>query len=172
MAKIYLSPSSQTANLWTDGTSEAERMQEFSDLIKPLLEDEGHTVYGSDNTKFGSDNSENRNSRIKEANDNKVDIYVSLHSNAGGGKGPRVYYYSSSTKGKTLATAINSTLTKLYGNTSQKIVTGNYDELTLTKAPAVIIEIAFHDNTSDVKWMKKNQSAIAEAISKGVCNYF
>ena len=171
MAKIYLSPSSQTNNKWTDGTTEAQRAQEFSNLIKIALQQAGHQVYGSDNTKFGSDNNANRRARINEANNIGVDAYVAIHSNAGaGGKGPEVLYKNGSSKGNQLASAIESRLKKLYGS-SRGIKTNETEETSKSKAPSSLVEIAFHDKDSDVKWMKNNKNAIADAIASAICSY-
>lgn len=163
MSNIYLSPSSQTANIWTDGTTEAARMQEFSDLVKKGLVAKGHTVYGSDN-------SLTLDERIAKSNSLSINAHVAIHSNAGGGKGPEVYYYSGSTNGKSLASNIESKLKALYGS-SRGIKTDSLKETKDTKAVAALIEIAFHDNSSDVKWMKDNKQKIADAIVSGICNY-
>lgn len=163
MAKVYLSPSSQTANLWTDGTTEAERMQEFSNLVKKGLEAKGHTVYGNDNSLTLSE-------RIKKSNALSIDAHVALHSNAGGGKGPEVYYYASSTKGKSLASNIESKLKDLYGS-SRGIKSDSLTETKDTTAVAALVEIAFHDNSTDVTWMKNNKQKIADAIVSGIVAY-
>lgn len=163
MSNIYLSPSSQTANKWTDGTTEAERMQAFSDLVKKGLKAKGHTVYGSDN-------SLSLDERIAASNKLSINAHVALHSNAGGGKGPEVYYYEGSTKGKSLASNIESKLKSLYGS-SRGLKTGALKETKETNAVAALIEIAFHDNSSDVTWMKDNKQKIADAIVSGICNY-
>lgn len=163
MSKIYLSPSSQTANIWTDGTTEAARMQEFSNLVKSGLEAKGHTVYGNDN-------SLTLDERIAKSNSLSVNAHVALHSNAGGGKGPEVYYYATSTKGKSLASNIESKLKALYGS-SRGIKTDSLKETKETTAVAALIEIAFHDNETDVAWMKNNKQKIADAIVDGIVAY-
>lgn len=45
-------------------------------------------------------------------------------------------------------------------------------EIINTFAPAVLLEIAFHDNQDDVNWILKNEEEIANAIVKGINNYF
>ncbi len=107
MSKIYLSPSSQTNNKWTDGTTEAARAQEFSNKIKTNLVNAGHTVYGNKNTMTLQE-------RINESNSLSVDAHVAIHTNAGGGNGPLVLYYANSADGKRLAQCIYTELSNLF----------------------------------------------------------
>jgi len=45
-------------------------------------------------------------------------------------------------------------------------------ELNNSRAPAVLVEIAYHDNASDAEWIKNNLQAIAENLSQSVADYF
>ena len=38
-------------------------------------------------------------------------------------------------------------------------------------APAVLVEIAYHDNAEDEAWIKNNITVIAEALTRAVCAY-
>lgn len=162
--KIYISPSSQTANVGV-GTygNEADRMQALSDLVVPKLEDMGYTVYGGDN-------SLSLTSRINASNNYDVDYHVALHSNAGGGTGPQTYYYTSSTTGKSLGAAILKKLKLISGAATGRSNTASSSlvELSTTNAPAVIVEVAFHDNQTDVNWMLSHWDDIAQAIADGI----
>ena len=40
-----------------------------------------------------------------------------------------------------------------------------------TSAPAVLVEIAYHDNAEDEAWIKNNITVIAEALTRAVCAY-
>ncbi len=165
--KIYVSPSSQTANVGvgTYGT-EADRMQALSDLLVPLLEDEGHTVYGGDN-------SLTLNQRIAASNNANVDLHIGLHSNAGGGSGPETWYYTSSTNGKKLAQKILTELKAISGAATGRTIepSTSFIELSQTSAVATIVEVAFHDNQTDVDWMLSHWSDIAQAICDGIGEY-
>ena len=44
-------------------------------------------------------------------------------------------------------------------------------ELKRTKAPAVLIETAFHDNREDARWIRDNLDNIARALAKSVAEY-
>ena len=45
-------------------------------------------------------------------------------------------------------------------------------ELRRTKAPAVLIETAYHDNREDAKWIRDNIDTIARSLAKSVAQYF
>ncbi len=162
--KIYLSPSSQTENTGVGNYgTEADRMQKLSNKVKNKLVELGHTVYGSNN-------SLSLTKRINASNNLNVDCHVALHSNAGGGTGPEVWYHSSSTQGKKLATKIITKIENVDSCPPSRGIkaTTNLVELNDTKAPAALIEVAFHDNKSDVEWMLNNMGKIANAIANGI----
>lgn len=165
--KIYISPSSQTENtgVGSYGT-EAARMQQLSNILVPLLKAQGHTVYGGNNSLSLSQ-------RIAASNSAKVDIHVALHSNAGGGSGPETLHYTTSTNGKRLATQILASLKQVPGAATGRSVkaSSSLAELSQTNAPATIVEVAFHDNATDVAWMLNRWNDIAAAIRKGINNY-
>lgn len=165
--KVYLSPSSQTANVGVGNYgTEADRMQQLSSKVKSKLEAKGHTVYGSDNSLTLSQ-------RIAASNNAGVACHVALHSNAGGGTGPEVWYYTNSNNGKRLANNIIAEITDVSNcppSRGVKASTG-YAELNQTSAPAVIVEVAFHDNANDAAWIIDNMDAIAQAIADGVAAY-
>lgn len=165
--KIYVSPSSQTANVGVGSYgTEADRMQDLSNLLVPLLQASGHTVYGGDNSLTLSQ-------RIAASNNAGVDIHVALHSNAGGGSGPETWYYTGSTDGRRLANEILYNLHLIQGAATGRTVqsTTGYAELSQTTAIATIVEVAFHDNLTDVNWMLSNWNNIAQAIRNGINNY-
>lgn len=165
--KVYLSPSSQTNNVGVGNYgTEAERMQQLSDKVKTKLKAKGHTVYGSDNSLTLSQ-------RITASNNAGVACHVALHSNAGGGTGPEVWYYTSSSNGKRLAQNIIAEIEDVSGcPTSRGIkASTSYAELKQTSAPAVIVEVAFHDNASDVSWIINKMDAIAQAIADGIAAF-
>ena len=50
--------------------------------------------------------------------------------------------------------------------------TSSLYEIIRTNAPAVLLEVAFHDNPEDATWIINNEEQIAEAIVTGINNYF
>lgn len=97
------------------------------------------------------------------ANNEKVDLFISIHLNAGGGQGSEVYTY----KGKKLDQAKKTleNLNKL-GFKNRGIKDGsNLYVIKNTKMNAMLIEVCFVDNKNDSDLYKKvGFSKIAKAI--------
>ncbi len=168
--KVYLSPSSQTANIGYGGYgTEADRMQQLSDKVKDKLADLGHTVYGSDN-------SLDLNERIAASNKEDVDCHVALHSNAssnGTARGAETYYYSTSNNGKRLAQSVLDQIVAVDGCYKSRGIkaTTTLAECRKTSAPATLVEVAFHDNKDDAAWIMEKIDDIAAAIANGINAY-
>ena len=111
--------------------------------------------------------SNNLKEAVELANDEKVDLFVSIHLNAGGGNGCEVYTY----KGKktSQATKVCSNLNKL-GFKNRGIKDGsNLYVIKKTKMNSLLVEVCFVDNKTDTNLYKKlGAKKIAEAIVKGV----
>ena len=45
-------------------------------------------------------------------------------------------------------------------------------EVTRTKAPAVLVEIGYHDNAEDARWITSNLEEIAEKLALSMTEYF
>lgn len=113
---------------------------------------------------------------IKECNLYSPTLAVSIHNNAGKGDGAEVFHHHGGGKGKTLAENIlaeivkvgqNSRGTKIRKNSSGKDYYGFIRE---TSAPAVIVECAFVDNSTDLTILSTEgkRKTMGEAIAKGV----
>ena len=50
--------------------------------------------------------------------------------------------------------------------------TTSLGEVSKTKAPAVLVEFAYHDNPEDAAWIRANISQMAEAVARAVTRYF
>lgn len=166
--KIAVSPSDQYRNLYAYGdTNEGYQMHRVAEkLVDHLVRCGVEVVYLPSG--YLSD-------RVNKANAEKVDGYIALHSNAfdGSVKGIRVHCYPSSKSrqfGKCIMAALD---TVYYGSTRSKIVeTDSFYELKYPFAPAILPEIGFHDNVDDAKWIVNHVDQIAEALAKGICDYF
>ncbi|OPJ65087.1 N-acetylmuramoyl-L-alanine amidase [Clostridium oryzae] len=102
--------------------------------------------------------------RVDIANKNKVDYFVSIHFNCGGGQGSEVFYYSSA--GKRLAKNVVNQLAALgYRNRGVRCDKQHY-VLKHTKAKAILIECAFVDSESDMA--RYNADRMAQAIVNGL----
>ncbi len=104
-----------------------------------------------------------------DANAFKADIFISIHCNAGGGKGAETYY--STAAGKELASAIQNQLIRSLPLVDRGIKTGNLYVLKHTQMPAVLVETAFIDNTWDAMLLKEKEDEFARAIARGVTDY-
>lgn len=170
---VFLSPSLQEWNIGVDnyGTEE-QRMNEIADVVERELKNKGYIVYR---------NRPEQTLRqvVDESNMLNPDIHVSIHSNAaatkGTGMGPEIYTNRPDTSGDELANFIYSEIESIYPNPESGrgvIYTDSLYEIKNTLAPAVLIEVAFHDNEEDAKWIIDNIENIGVAIAKGINNYF
>lgn len=104
--------------------------------------------------------------RVKAANAQKLDLFVSLHFNIADGKsnGSEVYTYG----GKKLPAAVRvlNNLNKL-GFKNRGIFDGSkLYVLKRTKAPAMLVEIAYIDSPTDMAIYKPD--AVARALAEGI----
>ena len=103
------------------------------------------------------------------SNEMNADYYLALHSNAGGNGnawGPIAFYHTS---GKVLAERLAKELLAT-GQKSNRAsnVTRNTTlfELRCPVAPAVLLEVDFHDSPEGVAFITQRRSEIAEAIAR------
>lgn len=113
---------------------------------------------------------------VNECNRFKPDLAVDIHNNAGGGDGAEVFYHHLGGKGKTLAENVLTEIVKT-GQNSRGIKTrvnssgkDYYAFIRETSAPAVIVECAFMDNSTDIQIIDthKEQVAMGTAIARGI----
>ncbi|MCX7904236.1 MAG: N-acetylmuramoyl-L-alanine amidase [Caloramator sp.] len=104
-------------------------------------------------------------------NRNTYDYFISFHRNAfkpEAAKGVETYtYLNPGTKSKSLAQRIQTALIAL-GFTDRGVKEANYHVLRETKAPAVLIEIGFIDNSGDNALFDSKRNEIIKAIAKAV----
>jgi N-acetylmuramoyl-L-alanine amidase len=76
--------------------------------------------------------------------------------------------------GKKAAEAIADNLKAIYPRPDFVTTFSNQtlNELKDVKAPAVLVEVGYHNNTSDAYWIRDNIDAIARFIDLGVSQYF
>ena len=172
MPTIYLSPSLQPFNKYLTTGDEQYWMNLIADDMVPLLEQNGITVKrNTPGTTLGQ--------AIRESNAGNYDLHLALHSNAGpvnlAGKlrGPDVYYYPYSSAGTRAAEIIADNLRKIYPDPDlvSTVATTKLAEITKTSAPAVLVEIAYHDNPQDEAWIRNNIPLIAQNLAMSVCEY-
>jgi N-acetylmuramoyl-L-alanine amidase len=105
-----------------------------------------------------------RSERIKRANDiyrsNKKCIYLSIHANAGGGRGWEVYTSFGETKSDRIASVIFDQVKKEFGQITMRCDYSDgdpdkekpqFDVLVYTHMPAILTENFFMDNIQECK---------------------
>lgn len=172
MPSIYLSPSLQPYNKYVTEGDEQYWMNQIADDMVPILEENGISVTrNTPGMTLGQ--------AIRQSNAGDYDLHLALHSNAappnlaGKLRGPDVYYYPYSTRGKRAAEIIADNLKSIYPDPElvNTVATTKLAEVTKTNAPAVLVEIAYHDNPQDEAWIRENVAAIAQNLSMSVCEF-
>jgi len=163
--KIYLSPSNQNDNPYWGGGTERQWMNAICDVTQRELS-KTQTVIRAGLT-------DTLASRATQANNNKADLYLAIHSNGANGtaRGTEVFYAAGSTNGQRFAQAINKRIMEIYPGPNRGLKTTSLYETKTPNAPACLVEIAFHDNPTDAQWIKNNIEAIGVALAKAVNDY-
>ena len=173
MPIIYLSPSTQEGNLYITGGTEEQYMNLVADAMEPILRSSGIQFQRNTPEMTAA-------SSIRQANAGNFDFYLALHSNAapdalsGQLRGTDVYYAPNSIWGQRMANIIVSNFKVIYPlpNRVRALSTTSIGEVVKTRAPAVLVEIAYHDNVNDAKWITGNIQAIARSLVLSLCEYF
>lgn len=173
MPNVFLSPSTQDYNLYVTGNNEEYYMNLVVDAMEPYLTASGITFDRNDPqlTVGGS---------VRLSNAGNYDVHLALHSNAapasltGRIQGTDVYYYRGSAAGEALAQLIAANMRTIYPYPDLVGTTPTTDlyELRSTRAPAVLVEVAYHDNLEDAEWIAANINAIARVMVLSLTQYF
>lgn len=139
-------------------------------LIIKYLQQLGDTVVNCTVDKSNSDLAD----RVTIANRSGLDVFVSLHLNAGGGKGVETYIYNGNYAGKennrVLAKRTNDAIAGL-GFYNRGVKEANHYVTRNTIAPAYLIELFFVDTKSDVDlYNKLGADKIARTIAEAISN--
>lgn len=115
--------------------------------------------------------------RVNMINDNKIDIYLSIHvnavSNAPYVKGPMVFYSNTNENSKSLAEYIQESLNIATGvNRNPNLA--DYFLLTNAKKTGVLIELGFITNSSDKNLLQSKEylSKLSDGIIDGITKHF
>ena len=174
MPIIYLSPSTQDWNMYVTGSgSEEYNMNRLADALVPYLLSNG-IRYQRNRPEMTAGSS------IREANSGTYDFYLALHSNAapegsyGQARGIIAFYYPTSAQGRRAAELIAAELRDIYplpDKVSTRSTT-TLGEVRDPKAPAVLLELGYHDNYDDARWVEDNRDAIARNLVLSLTEYF
>lgn len=169
---IYLSPSTQEFNPYEGGGNEEQYMNLVADAMIPYLNASGigYVRNTPDMTAASS---------IAASNSGNYDFHLAIHSNASGSvpgsaTGTEVYYYPTSYNGQRAAEIFANNFKLIYPNPNKvkTVPTTTLGEVRRTKAPAVLIEVAYHDNESDANWIRNNIDNIAKNLVVSLADYF
>ena len=152
--KLYINPSVQYSNLYASSLgNEGQYMNLISNILVDML-----TTYTNLIILWCC--------LILASN-----YHLSLHSNAGGGKGSEGWYSSTSYDfTKSIIDSLQEVLP--YPTRGLKYGQSNLYELKKTKASTSLIEILFHDDEKQALFIINNQYEIAKAIFNGIVSYF
>ena len=170
MAKIYLSPSNQGANIYaTGGTNEMHQCDKIAKAAATALKRCGFEV------KVGKSGDTMAN-RCKESDNFKADLHIPIHTNAFNGKvtgGTLVMLYKSSTKHNKAGKALLNAVGDISPGADYALqYRQDLYELNTPKAMSVYLEVEFHDTKKGSDWIRNNITAIGEAIAEGICEYY
>ena len=112
--------------------------------------------------------------RVYKANKSKADVFVSIHTNAGGGNGTETWCYEGSRDGWRLAQSIHRALVSCLRRPSRGVKEGDFYILRKTAMPACLTEVVFHDNPEEERLLKEPlfRARAGFAVALGVMRYF
>lgn len=179
---VYLSPSTQHYNEGIKGsgyTTEEEMMNKVADVVEDILLDNNIVVYRNKPSMTSK-------SSIKDSRKHDVDLHLAIHSNAspenkkGRYTGIETWIYDDScTEAKMVAEKIQAALVSIYYNkygdrgVLNSIEIGGLGETNPYNVNnGILIEVAFHDNWNDAKWITKNIKKIGTKIADAIIKYY
>lgn len=172
MPKIYLSPSTQEFNQFVNGGNEEYYMNLIADAMVPYLRASG--------IEFTRNNPGDTVPIIVErSNEYPYDLHLALHSRSTPDGGPPLrgidvyHYYYSSINGEKAAYLIAENLKKIYPLPDKVTIVPNLTmmELSLTNAPAVLVELGYFDNPEDALWIENNIQEIGRSLAMSVAQF-
>ena len=174
MPIIFLSPSTQEWNSYVTGSgSEEYNMNLLADALVPYLV--SNAIQYRRNTPDMT-----AASSIRLANQGYYDFYLALHSNASGeghygeNRGILAFYYPGSREGERAAEIFVRNLKTIYPLPDQVAArpTTTLGEVRQPHCPAVLLEIGYHDNFADARWIEGNREAIARQLGLSLTEFF
>ena len=176
---VYLSPSNQT---WNHGnresgyTTEMAEMNKLAKIVERILKENGVIVYRNRPTG-------DINGYLSESNYVKSDLHLAIHSNAskdGTARGIEIYVDKPTSRSLSVATNIYQNLYSIYPGKNipgtdrgVKYAAGSLGEANDSFIPCgTLIEVAYHDNYEDAKWILENMEQIGNNIASSILSYY
>lgn len=134
-----------------------------------MLQEKGHTVVNC-TVDYANTVNDQLGGIARKANAQTLDVFCSLHGNAGGGQGTEVYIWNGSWSGKennrAIAKKIVDNVVSSTGYKNRGVKEADFYVLQATVAPAVLVEMFFIDTQSDVN--NFNVEKMAKGLFKGL----
>lgn len=173
MPRVFLSPSTQEDNEYVSGGTEERYMNLLCDQIVPYLDASGIRWTRNDPERGAA-------GAITQANSGSYDLYVALHSNAappgayGTLRGSDVYYYANGQNSRRAAGIFAESLRLVYPlpDKVRTVPTTTLGEVARSRAPAVLLEVAYHDNREDAAFITGHLPELAWAVARSIARYF
>lgn len=174
MPIIYLSPSTQEWNAYVTGSgSEEYQMNLLADALVPYLVSNA-IQYRRNTPDMTAAQS------IRQANQGEYDLYLALHSNASGeghygeNRGILAFYYPGSAEGERAAELFAENLREIYPLPQQVATrpTTTLGEVRQPNFPAVLLELGYHDNAADARWVETERGTIAQSLGRSLTEFF
>lgn len=149
--------------------NEVVENRKIGNRLIAMLKEKGHTVVDC-SVDESYDVNQQLAGIVKKANAQKLDVFASIHLNAGGGHGTETYIYSGSysfkESNRAIAKKVNDAVVSSCNFRNRGVKEGNLYVLRETVAPAILVEVCFVDSQEDAN--KINIEAIAKAMFKAI----
>ena len=148
--------------------NESEHTRKVGNALRSYLRANGVNAINC-TVDYASTTSESLSLVVQQANRQDLDWFISIHFNAGGGKGVEVYTY----EGRQYQDAIDvcTNISKLgFTNRGVKAGSGLY-VIRKTSAKSMLIEVCFVDTDDANKYLEIGHEAIAKAIAEALIGH-
>lgn len=166
MYKVYLSPSTQDKSFGVgDFGTEEYRMNQIADEIEKRLLESGEFIV------FRNKPNMTKKEIVEESNSLKMDIHIAVHSNYGKAQGSECFVKVGDERSNGIAKEIYKNIMKIYYDKSiDNGLSYNSEivEIMQVEASSVLVEVGYHDNINDAKWIVDNIEKIGIAIAEGI----
>lgn len=175
--KVYLSPSTQKGNIGLgDYGTEEFRMNQVADVTERVLKQHGVTVFRNlpDMT---------LREAVAYSNTKEPDLHLAIHSNAspdpGTARGAEIYCLHFDTEDEKFARAVYDALEPITPAAGRGVKEGHSHfgpgkplyELANTDSTSALVEVSFHDQPEDARWILANIENIGMVLAKGILAY-
>ena len=177
MFRLYISPSCQEHNMGVDGISEEDRMQALGKNLKLALHQEAgaNMVIAMNSPEMTLDEI------VRDSDKFHADAHLAIHTNAGppSKTGTLIFAHAGSKKGNRFAELVAKHLIAAglamepggEVRDPAEYLGHRLAEVDKVKAPACLVELAYHTNAEDLKKLQKHWGDIVHALRCAVVEY-